>query len=139
MCAALQARRPCAGSVPGRWGACLAVRTPPAAVLRTISYSLLQLSRLLEPFLVLGRLLPSLVGRPRADQVHVGAKIFAVLAGAVAGAVGAKAEVVRGDPVRRRGQFGDEIAPLISHFPFARVRIGGAPELLPLGNILGAV
>src|SRR5438105_15430446 len=27
------ARRPCAGAVPGRWGACLAVRTPPAAFL----------------------------------------------------------------------------------------------------------
>src|SRR5690349_21689476 len=27
----LSARRPCAGAVPGRWGACLAVRTPPAA------------------------------------------------------------------------------------------------------------
>src|SRR6476646_6911012 len=25
------ARRPSAGAVPGRWGACLAVRTPPAA------------------------------------------------------------------------------------------------------------
>src|SRR5436853_7490941 len=31
MTTALSARRPCAGSVPGRWGACLAVRTPPAA------------------------------------------------------------------------------------------------------------
>src|SRR5262249_35049602 len=31
MCAALSARRPGAGAVPGRWGACLAVRTPPAA------------------------------------------------------------------------------------------------------------
>src|SRR5262245_32664611 len=28
---ALSARRPCAGSVPGVWGACLAVRTPHAA------------------------------------------------------------------------------------------------------------
>ena len=28
---ALPARRPSAGAVPGRWGACLAVRTPPAA------------------------------------------------------------------------------------------------------------
>jgi hypothetical protein len=27
------ARRPSAGAVPGRWGACLAVRTPPAAFL----------------------------------------------------------------------------------------------------------
>src|SRR5262245_20705846 len=27
----LPARRPCAGAVPGRWGACLAVRAPPAA------------------------------------------------------------------------------------------------------------
>src|SRR5690349_20278887 len=26
------ARRPSAGAVPGRWGACLAVRTPPAAL-----------------------------------------------------------------------------------------------------------
>src|SRR4051812_32674639 len=31
MTTALSARRPCAGAVPGRWGACLAVRTPPAA------------------------------------------------------------------------------------------------------------
>src|SRR3954467_8342905 len=28
----LSARRPSAGAVPGRWGACLAVRAPPAAV-----------------------------------------------------------------------------------------------------------
>src|SRR5262245_1253550 len=27
----IPARRPSAGAVPGRWGACLAVRTPPAA------------------------------------------------------------------------------------------------------------
>src|SRR6478609_2126698 len=32
---ALSARRPCAGAVPGRWGACLAVRTPPAARFRS--------------------------------------------------------------------------------------------------------
>src|SRR5438477_11029970 len=31
MTTALSARRPCAGAVPGRWGARLAVRTPPAA------------------------------------------------------------------------------------------------------------
>src|SRR5207249_248346 len=31
---ALSARRPCAGAVPGRWGACLAVRTPPATFFR---------------------------------------------------------------------------------------------------------
>src|ERR1051325_571846 len=31
MTTALPARRPCAGAVPGRWGACLTVRTPPAA------------------------------------------------------------------------------------------------------------
>ena len=31
MTTALSARRPSAGAVPGRWGACLAVRTPPAA------------------------------------------------------------------------------------------------------------
>src|SRR5262249_53019583 len=32
MTTAPSARRPCAGAVPGRWGACLAVRTPPAAL-----------------------------------------------------------------------------------------------------------
>src|SRR5262245_12605374 len=31
MTSALSARRPSAGAVPGRWGACLAVGTPPAA------------------------------------------------------------------------------------------------------------
>src|SRR5436190_10656974 len=31
--ATIPARRPSAGAVPGRWGACLAVRTPPAALL----------------------------------------------------------------------------------------------------------
>ena len=31
MTTALPVRRPSAGAVPGRWGACLAVRTPPAA------------------------------------------------------------------------------------------------------------
>src|SRR5438874_793780 len=29
--ATVPARRPSAGAVPGRWGACLALRTPPAA------------------------------------------------------------------------------------------------------------
>src|SRR5262245_26477480 len=33
MTTALSARRPSAGAVPGRRGACLAVRTPPAALL----------------------------------------------------------------------------------------------------------
>ena len=33
MTTAPSARRPSAGAVPGRWGACLAVRTPPAALL----------------------------------------------------------------------------------------------------------
>src|SRR6516162_4428953 len=31
------ARRPSAGAVPGRWGACLAVRTPPAASIERAS------------------------------------------------------------------------------------------------------
>src|SRR5215510_6471113 len=35
------ARRPSAGAVPGRWGACLAVRTPPAACFPTQSRLLL--------------------------------------------------------------------------------------------------
>src|SRR4029453_1522556 len=35
MTRALSARRPFAGAVPGRWGACLAVRTPPAAFVRS--------------------------------------------------------------------------------------------------------
>ena len=34
---ALSVRRPCAGAVPGRWGACLAVRTPPTAFSCVIS------------------------------------------------------------------------------------------------------
>ena len=29
-------RRPSAGAVPGRWGACLAVRTPPAAFIQLV-------------------------------------------------------------------------------------------------------
>ena len=33
--ATLPARRPSAGAVPGRWGACLAVRAPPAALFAT--------------------------------------------------------------------------------------------------------
>src|SRR5829696_9231307 len=35
MTTALSARRPSAGAVPGRWGACLAVRAPPAAFIRS--------------------------------------------------------------------------------------------------------
>src|SRR5436190_20828743 len=35
MASALSARRPGAGAVPGRWGACLVVRTPPAAFVPT--------------------------------------------------------------------------------------------------------
>src|SRR5205814_6108804 len=37
----LPARRPSAGAVPGRWGACLAVRTPPAAFVLSLARRLL--------------------------------------------------------------------------------------------------
>src|SRR5438046_520706 len=56
--------------------------------------SLLHLSAILEPLLVLRRLLPAFVGLAGADQVHVGAEVLAVFAGLIAGAVGAEAEVV---------------------------------------------
>src|SRR5437868_2872360 len=50
-------------------------------------WSFLHLPGIFEPLLVVGRLLPPLVGRAGADQVHVGPEVFAARAGPVAGAV----------------------------------------------------
>src|SRR5262249_28053694 len=56
------ARRPGAGAVPGRWGACLAVRTPPAAFSLSshLSHGTIELRRLrLQRYLGRpGRILP---------------------------------------------------------------------------------
>src|SRR5262249_36510922 len=90
----------------------------------------------LEPLLILGGLLPALVGRAGADQIDVGADVLAVLAGPVAGAVGAQAEVVGGDRFRRRSNLGWEVAALKTYLAGDRTGFAGSPELLPLGKAL---
>src|SRR5262249_24756943 len=55
-----------------------------------------------EPLLILRRFLLALIGRTRADQGYVGAKVLFVLSGLVARAVGAQAEVIGSDLVGRR-------------------------------------
>src|SRR5688500_4133811 len=56
-----------------------------------------ELPRVVQPLLILGRLLPAFVGRAGTDQVHIGADVLAVRAGAVAGTVGTEAEVLGGE------------------------------------------
>src|SRR5262245_13489036 len=80
---------------------------PRLSKLRAITTSLLDLSRVLEPLQVVGRLLPPLVGRSGADQFHVGPQVLAVLPGPVAGAVGAKAEILGRELLRRFHQLGE--------------------------------
>jgi len=114
------ARKPSAGARPGRAGECPSSRLGLTG--RLSSTFSLQLARLHEPLLICRGLLPPLVGRTGADQVHVGAEVLAVLAGLVAGAVGAEAEVVGRDDVGVRrevrgvgavpGEVGAELRPL---------------------------
>src|SRR5262249_49196191 len=54
----------------------------------------LHLPRVLEPLLVLRRLLPALVGGAGADQVQVGPEVTALLAGSLTGAAGSEAKIV---------------------------------------------
>src|SRR5262245_29197347 len=58
------------------------------------SPSLLELHGLLQPLLVVRSLLPALVGRTGADQVHVGPQVLLVLPGPIPGTVGPQAEVL---------------------------------------------
>src|SRR5881392_2922810 len=60
---------------------------------RTRVPSSLPSSRLLQPVLIFGALLPALVGLAGADQLDVGAEVAAFRAGAVARALGVQAEV----------------------------------------------
>src|SRR3954462_15304760 len=70
---------PAGGSLGGK-GPAGRLRSRPLGV-RAIATSLLDLSGAPEPLLILGRLLPALVGGAGADQVDVGAEVLAVLAG----------------------------------------------------------
>src|SRR5262249_14887525 len=81
--------------------------------------------------LVLGRLLPALVSRAGADQVDVGAEVLTVLAGAVAGAVGAEAEVLGRELVEFGVGSGKEVSSLKSEATFPRIGLLGPPQLLP--------
>src|SRR5262249_16764516 len=78
---------------------------------------LLLLPRVPEPLVICGRLLPALVGRAGADQVHVGAEVLAVLARAVAGAVGTQAEVLGRQLLRCIAQLREQVAALILDAP----------------------
>src|SRR5262245_11717169 len=85
--------------------------------------------------LVVGRLLPALVGRAGADQVHVGPEVLAVLAGAVAGAVGTEAEILRRELLGGRLQLREKVAPLIAYTSFDRIGLGGCPEFPPVREV----
>src|SRR5262249_44146570 len=90
--------------------------------------------RVLEPLLVVGRLLPALVGLAGADQVHVGAKVFPVLARLVAGAVGAQAEVLGHQLFGGTAGLVDEVPTLEPGFPTLGIEFRNAPEALPVGQ-----
>src|SRR5262249_17107874 len=102
------------------------------------STSLLDLSRVLEPLLVVGGLLPPLVGGAGADQVHVRAQVLTVLPGAVAGAVGPQTEVLGCEFFRGHPRPRDEVAALKSDLAFHRTGVLLAPEPVPVGKIQAA-
>src|SRR5262245_45404384 len=126
------ARRPCAGAVPGWRGAFLTVRASPAAFVVVssrhtpcaVTCVLFHLASLLEPLLVLGRFLPAFVRRAGPDQVHIGAEILAVLAGAVAGAVLEEAEILGGKFLGGSVRSSDQVAPLETNRFHDRPRLG---------------
>src|SRR5262245_10539352 len=105
----------------------------------TCATSLLDLSGVLEPLLILRRLLPPLVGRAGADQVHVGTEVLLVLPGAVAGAVGAQAEVVRRQLLRGSVRPGEDIAAPVPNLSAPAPGVVLLPEPVPLGQVLDAV
>src|SRR5207302_1314511 len=71
------------------------------------------------------------VGRAWADQVHVGAKVLAVLACPIASTVGAEAEVGGNKLFGSSVQLGEKIATLITGPAFNGARVVRAPEALP--------
>src|SRR5262249_41103835 len=95
----------------------------------------LQLPGVLEPLLIVRRLLPLLVGRAGADQVHVGAEVFAVRAGAVAGAVRPEAEVLGRERLRGLVKPSKEVAALETDRFLDGSGLRRVPELLPAGEI----
>src|SRR5262249_49776657 len=76
-------------------------------------------------------------GRAGADQVHVGAQVLAVLAGAVASTVGAQAEVLGRELLRRIHQLGEKIASLITDAAFLGIGVPRPPEPFPIRQALG--
>jgi hypothetical protein len=104
-----------------------------------IASSFLHLPGVLEPLLILRVLLPALIGRAGADQLHVGAEVPPVLAGAVAGAVGAQAEVLRGEALGGGSRPRDEVAALKTDLAFYRAGVFVAPKPVPIGEILAAL
>src|SRR5262245_45686197 len=86
---------------------------------------------LLEPLLILRGLLPALVCRAGANQVHVGAEVLAVGAGTVAGAVSAEAEVFGGERRTTLCKSTDQISTLIANIALDRPRFRRVPELSP--------
>src|SRR4029453_12033539 len=85
---------------------------------------LLHLFGILEPVLISRHFLPALVCRPRTDKVHVGAEVLAVRAGAVAGAVGAEAEVVGSEFFRAGLSPLKEVSALKTDNAFNGTRVG---------------
>src|SRR5262249_51158622 len=89
----------------------------------------------LQPLLICRRLLPAFVGRAGADQVHVGAQVLLVLAGAITGAAFGKAEIVRSD------RFGITLKEPLrvaaeENGALQRAGILASPVLVPLGQVL---
>src|SRR5262249_7878539 len=105
---------------------------------RAGSTSLLDLSRVLEPLLVVGGLLPPLVGGAGAGPVPLRAPALTALPGGLAGAAGPQTEVPGCEFSRAPPRPRDEVAALKSDLAFHRTGVLLAPEPVPVGKIQAA-
>src|SRR5262245_17493078 len=94
--------------------------------------SVLDLSCVLEPLLIVSRLLPPLVSLAGANEVDFSAQVLAVLSGAIAGTVGAEAEILGRELLRRIHLLGEKIASLITDAAFLGIGGPRPPEPFPI-------
>src|SRR5260370_7867963 len=87
-------------------GDALAAQDHEGLCLRLDGGKALLLPAILQPLPILPRLLPALPPRTAPPHVHLGPDVLTLLAGAVAGAVRAEAEVLGGEFLGRRGHPG---------------------------------
>src|SRR4030095_11178776 len=92
------------------------------------------LPRLLQPHLIRWCFLPAFVGGARSDQVNIGAKIFAVTAGAIARAALTQPKILRRKFVRRHHEPLINVAALAMDCSLNRLCISDAPDLVPIGQ-----